>query len=195
MTTWRRSPPPAAGARRGGKRISPAALRRHDARRRPADRLRRRRPNEAAGRLLVRSRVRPARPADGRGGRRRGESLALSQAGAGRGRGGRCAATRREAPPRPAGLAARAARPEPPRAVPAVAVFGVRGRDRAGARARAKVRRPAEGAGAWPHRASADAVIARHRAGPPQRGDRGLSRRGPRPVLPRERAGRWRGRC
>ena len=51
----------AAGcAHRSGARISPAPLRRHDARRRPADRRRRRRRKEAARRLLVRSHSRAA---------------------------------------------------------------------------------------------------------------------------------------
>ena len=68
------------GADRSRARVSPASLRRHDPRRRPADRVRRRRRTQAADRLLVRSRHRAAAAVPGRGRRRRGKSLALSQA-------------------------------------------------------------------------------------------------------------------
>ena len=70
---------PARCARRSRARISPAPLCRHDARRRPADRLRRGRRKEAARWLLVRSHSRAARAVPGRGTRRCGESPALSQ--------------------------------------------------------------------------------------------------------------------
>ena len=52
------------------RRISSAAVRRHDARCRPADHLRCRRRKQAPSRLLVRSHSRRARPAAGRGQRR-----------------------------------------------------------------------------------------------------------------------------
>ena len=59
MTSGRRRRAP-GGIGGSGKRISPAPLRRDDARRRPADRLRRRRRTPTADRLLVQSRARAA---------------------------------------------------------------------------------------------------------------------------------------
>ena len=64
---------------RSRERISPPALCRHDARRRPADHLRRRRADQAAGALLVRSGARAARSVPRRGRRRRRKSFAVSQ--------------------------------------------------------------------------------------------------------------------
>ena len=68
-----------AAQERSRERISPPALCRHDARRRPADHLRRRRPDQAAGTLLVRSGARAARSVSRRGRRRRRKSFAVSQ--------------------------------------------------------------------------------------------------------------------
>ncbi len=156
-------------AHRSRARAPPAALCRHDARRRPADHLRRRRHSQAAARLLVRSRARSAQFTARYGTGERAKSPAVSQVTRRQRARGRKARSgqyeERAARTAAMAAAARSGRDTAPSAD--FAIVGLRRRNQARRADGGHRRRSAKGNGPRADRASADAVIARYIAAAP----------------------------